>query len=68
MLPLYLLVKYLDWVGVALSKIARLGELAVIMIVSVLGYLLAAKSAGVEEISMLRHLKGSILRRPETTE
>ncbi len=68
MLPLYLLVKYLDWVGIALSKIARLGELAVIMIVSVLGYLLAAKSAGVEEISMLRHLKGSILRRPETTE
>ena len=64
MLPLFALTQYLDWVGVELSKIARLGELAVVMIASVLGYLLAAKAAGVEEITMIRHLKNSVLRRP----
>ena len=64
MLPLFALTQYLDWVGVELSKIARLGELAVVMSASVLGYLLAAKAAGVEEITMIRHLKNSVLRRP----
>ena len=68
MLPLFALTQYLDWVGVALSKIARLGELAVVMIASVLGYLLAAKAAGVEEITMIRHLKNSVLRRPAAEE
>ena len=68
MLPLFALTQYLDWVGVELSKIARLGELAVVMIASVLGYLLAAKAAGVEEITMIRHLKNSVLRRPAAEE
>ena len=68
MIPLYFLIKYLDWVGVTLSKITRLGELILIMLLSVLGYLLAAKSAGVEEVTMLRHLKSSLLRRPDVVE
>ena len=68
MLPLFALTQYLDWVGVELSKIARLGELAVVMSASVLGYLLAAKAAGVEEITMIRHLKNSVLRRPAAEE
>jgi len=38
------------------------------MILSIMGYLLAAKSAGVEEVTMLRHLKGSLMRRPDVVE
>jgi len=68
MLPLYFLITYMDWVGVTLTKITRLGELVLIMLLSIMGYLLAAKSAGVEEVTMLRHLKGSIMRRPDVVE
>ena len=68
MTPLFVLVRYLDWAGVKLTKITRLGELAVIMVIAFLGYLLAAKTAGVEEITMIRHLKDSVLRRPEVKE
>jgi putative peptidoglycan lipid II flippase len=38
------------------------------MVIAFLGYLLAAKTAGVEEITMIRHLKDSVLRRPEVKE
>jgi putative peptidoglycan lipid II flippase len=68
MLPLFILTQYLDWVGVELSSIARLGELATVMGAAIVGYLIAGKAAGVEEITMMRHLKNSVLRRPGTTE
>jgi putative peptidoglycan lipid II flippase len=68
MLPLLALTQYLDWVGVELSKIARLGELLLVMSAAFVGYLIAGKAAGVEEISMVRHLKDSVLRRSGTTE
>jgi len=68
MLPLFVLTQYLDWVGVELSKIARLGELAIVMGASVIGYLIAGKAAGVEEITMIRHFKDSVMRRPAATE
>ena len=68
MLPLFALTQYLDWVGVELSKIARLGELAVVMGAAIVGYLLAGKAAGVEEITMIRHLKNSVMRRPAVEE
>ena len=68
MLPLFALTQYLDWVGVELSKIARLGELAVVMGTAVIGYLIAGKAAGVEEITMIRHFRDSVMRRPAATE
>jgi len=68
MLPLFALTQYLDWVGVELSKVARLGELAIVMAAAFLGYLLAGKAAGVEEITMIRHLKDSVMRRPAVEE
>ena len=68
MLPLFALTQYLDWVGVELSKIARLGELAVVMGAAIVGYLLAGKAAGVEEITIIRHLKNSVMRRPAVEE
>ena len=68
MLPLFALTQYLDWVGVELSKIARLGELIVVMGAAIVGYLLAGKAAGVEEITMIRHLKNSVMRRPAVEE
>ena len=68
MLPLFALTQYLDWVGVELSKIARLGELGIVMGASVIGYLIAGKAAGVEEITMIRHLKNSVMRRPAAEE
>ena len=68
MLPLFALTQYLDWVGVELSKIARLGELSIVMLSAFLGFLVAGKAAGVEEITMIRHLKDSVLRRPATEE
>ena len=68
MLPLFALTQYLDWVGVELSKIARLGELVVVMGAAIVGYLLAGKAAGVEEITMIRHLKNSVMRRPAAEE
>ena len=68
MLPLFALTQYLDWVGVELSKIARLGELGIVMGASVIGYLIAGKAAGVEEITMIRHFKDSVMRRPAAQE
>ena len=68
MLPLFALTQYLDWVGIELSKLARLGELVVVMIFALLGYFIAGKAAGVEEITMIRHFKGSLIRRPAAEE
>ena len=68
MLPLFILTQYLDWVGVELGSIARLGELATVMGAAIIGYLIAGKAAGVEEITMIRHLKNSVLRRPGAAE
>ena len=68
MAPIFALTQYLDWVGVELSKIARLGELVIVMVASIVGYLIACKAAGVEEISMIRHFKDSVMRRPAATE
>ena len=68
MLPIFAVTRYLDWVGVELSKIARLGELVAVVVATLLGYLLVCKAAGVEEISMIRHLKNSVLRRPSAVE
>jgi putative peptidoglycan lipid II flippase len=68
MLPLFALTQYLDWVGVELSKVARLGELAIVMGTAVIGYLIAGKAAGVEEITMIRHFRDSVMRRPAATE
>ena len=68
MLPLFALTQYLDWVGVEMSLIARLGELVVVISAAFIGYLIAGKAAGVEEITMIRHLKNSVLRRPGAAE
>ena len=68
MLPLFALTQYLDWVGIELSKLARLGELVIVMISALLGYLIAGKAVGVEEITMIRHFKGSVMRRPAAEE
>lgn len=68
MAPLFALTQYIDWVGVALSPIARAGELAVVMVMAFFGYLVAGKVAGVEEISMIRHLRDSVVRRSSITE
>jgi putative peptidoglycan lipid II flippase len=68
MLPLFILTQYLDWVGVELGTIARLGELATVMGAAIIGYLIAAKAASVEEITMMRHLKDSVLRRSAAEE
>ena len=68
MLPLFALTQYLDWVGIELSKLARLGELVIVMVSALLGYLIAGKAVGVEEITMIRHFKGSVMRRPAAEE
>jgi putative peptidoglycan lipid II flippase len=68
MAPLYVLMRYITWLGVELTSLARAGELAIVMVMAFLGYLVAAKAAGVEELSMIRHLRDSLLRRSSTTE
>lgn len=68
MAPLYALIRYLTWVGIELTPIARAGELLVVMVMAFLGYLVAGKAVGVEEISMIRHLRDSVLRRSSHTE
>ena len=63
MAPLFGLTQYITWVGVELTPIARAGELAVVMLMAFFGYLIASKAAGVEEISMIGHLRDSVVRR-----
>ncbi|PHX66386.1 MAG: murein biosynthesis integral membrane protein MurJ [Actinobacteria bacterium] len=62
MAPLFALTQYITWVGVELTPIARAGELALVMVVAFFGYLIAGKAAGVEEISMVGHLRDSVVR------
>ena len=61
--PLFALTQYISWVGVELSPLTRAGELAVVMITALIGYLFIAKAVGVEEISMVGHLRDSVTRR-----
>ncbi|TRZ73814.1 MAG: murein biosynthesis integral membrane protein MurJ [Streptomycetaceae bacterium] len=68
MTPLYVLIRYITWLGVELSPIARAGELFLVMIMAFLGYLIAGRAVGVEEISMIRHLRESIVRRSSSAE
>lgn len=68
MAPLFALTQYISWAGVELSKVARAGELGIVMVMAFLGYLIAGKAAGVEEISMITHLRDSLVRRPPETE
>lgn len=68
MAPLFALTQYINWVGVNLSHLARAGELGIIMFMAFLGYLIAGKAAGVEEISMITHLRDSLLRRSPDVE
>jgi putative peptidoglycan lipid II flippase len=62
MAPLFALTQYITWVGVELTAIARAGELFVVMLTAFFGYLVAGKAAGVEEISMIGHLRDSMVR------
>ncbi|CAB4665619.1 MAG: murein biosynthesis integral membrane protein MurJ [Actinobacteria bacterium] len=68
MAPLFALTQYISWVGVELSPIARAGELLVVMVMAFFGYLVAAKAAGVEEISMIAHLRDSVVGRSKDAE
>jgi len=68
MAPLFALTQYITWVGIKLSPMARAGELAIVMVMAFFGYLIAGKAAGVEEISMIRHLRDSVVRRSTTSE
>jgi len=63
MVPLFLLTQYISWVGVELSPMARAGELLVVMVTAFFGYLVAARAAGVEEVSMIGRLRDSLTRR-----
>ena len=68
MAPLFALTQYISWVGVELSPIARAGELFVVMVMAFFGYLVAGKAAGVEEISMIAHLRDSVVGRSKDAE
>ena len=68
MTPLYVLIRYITWLGVELSPIARAGELFLVMVMAFLGYLIAGRAVGVEEISMIRHLRDSVVRRSSGAE
>ena len=68
MTPLYVLMRYITWLGVELSPIARAGELFLVMVMAFLGYLIAGRAVGVEEISMIHHLRESIVRRSSGAE
>ena len=63
MAPLFALTQYISWIGVELTPLTRAGELAVVMVTAFIGYLFAAKTVGVEEISMIGHLRESVARR-----
>ena len=68
MAPLFALTEYLTWIGVELSPLARAGELGIVMLSAFFGYLIAGKAAGVQEISMIRHLRDSVVRPPKDAE
>jgi putative peptidoglycan lipid II flippase len=68
MVPLFILTQYISWLEIDFSRAGRAGELLVVMVVAFFGYILSAKTLGVEEISMIRHLGSSISRRAAKTE
>lgn len=68
MTPLFALTQYISWLGVELSPMARAGELCIVMVMAFFGYLIAGKAAGVEEISMITHLRASMVRRTKDVE
>ena len=68
MAPLFALTEYLTWIDVELSPLARAGELGIVMLSAFFGYLIAGKAAGVQEISMIRHLRDSVVRPPKDAE
>ena len=67
MVPLFLITQYVSWFATDLTRAARAGELALVMVVAFFTFLLAAKVLKVEEISMIRHLGSSISRRSAKT-
>ena len=68
MVPLFLITQYVSWFATDLTRAARAGELALVMVVAFFTFLLAAKVLKVEEISMIRHLGSSISRRSARTQ
>jgi len=68
MVPLFLVTQYVSWFATDLTRAARAGELALVMVVAFFTFLLAAKVLKVEEISMIRHLGSSISRRSARTQ
>ncbi len=68
MTPLFILTQYISWLDLDMSRMARAGELLVVMVVAFITYIFGAKALGVEEISMIRHLGSSITRRAAKTE
>ncbi len=63
MLPLFAIVEYIAWVGTEISQLARAGELLLVMVIAFFAYIFTARAIGVEEISMIGHLKSSLTRR-----
>ena len=68
MVPLFLVTQYVSWFATDLTRAARAGELALVMVVAFFTFLLAAKVLKVEEVSMIRHLGSSISRRSAKTQ
>jgi len=68
MVPLFVLTQYISWIDIELSRLARAGELLIVMVVAFVAYIVSAKALGVEEISMIRRLGSSIGRRTTKTE
>jgi len=68
MVPLFVLTQYISWIDIELSRLARAGELLIVMVVAFVAYIVSAKALGVEEISMIRSLGSSIGRRTTKTE
>ena len=68
MVPLFILTQYISWIDIEFSRLARAGELLIVMVVAFVAYIVSAKTLGVEEISMIRHLGSSLSRRATKTE
>jgi putative peptidoglycan lipid II flippase len=68
MVPLFIMTQYISWLALDLSRVAKAGELLLVMVVAFFTFIVAAKALKVEEISMIRHLGSSIGRRSAKTE
>jgi putative peptidoglycan lipid II flippase len=68
MVPLFILTQYISWIDIEFSRLARAGELLIVMVVAFVAYIVSAKALGVEEISMIRHLGSSLSRRATKTQ